>query len=302
MANDLPGVSFEKVVASLQARLDPSALVKHNQFLIDRLGERRQFDVVIEGKFAGQEMLGVIECKDLRRPIGTPEVDAFVTKSADINANFKVLISRNGFSKPALRKCEHYGIQPLSLVDNDVVNRRFRLGSYWYADISYWKCLTIGLVEVEPSIGSGFDGEGVLLKGKRVLDWFTNYILDHEKDSDDPDFVLGVRANFESPQEVEVVGRGVTICTAIEFRAERALDRREKFVGISGDGFFNWKTKKATFPAGAEIVTEGVSTDFSTWDPRSEAQRPSCGFIDFQLFGKRHQFDRVDHAIDLDPL
>lgn len=58
-----------------------------NQRLVDRHGCRRQCDVIIKGNFAGQQLLGIVECKD--RKLGTPEVDAFVTKARDINANFK---------------------------------------------------------------------------------------------------------------------------------------------------------------------------------------------------------------------
>ena len=80
-----PGIAFEKVVAGIQAQIDPTSSVTHNETLTDRLGHSRQFDVVIRGSFAGQQMLGVIECKDLKRRVGNPEVDAFITKANEIN-------------------------------------------------------------------------------------------------------------------------------------------------------------------------------------------------------------------------
>jgi len=116
MDKERPGIEFEKIVTDIQQRFDLNSTVMHNQILVDRLGHKRQFDVVIKGNYAGQELLGVIECKDLKKKIGTPEVDAFNTKSSDVNANFKILVSRKGFSKTALEKASHYGIQALSLL------------------------------------------------------------------------------------------------------------------------------------------------------------------------------------------
>lgn len=132
-----PGIEFEKIVADIQAQVDKNAKVSHNQRLVDRHGHKRQFDVVIKGKFADQDILGVIECKDLIKKVGTPEIDAFVTKSQDIKSNFKIVVSRNGFSKPAIEEARYYGIQTLSLIPNDEVNCGFKVGIYWFADVYY---------------------------------------------------------------------------------------------------------------------------------------------------------------------
>ena len=123
LAMPTPGDSFERLVAQIQARVDPAANVAHNEFLVDRLRQRRQFDVVIRGQFAGQAMLGVIECKNLNRKVGTPEVDAFHTKAQDINANFKVIASRRGFTRHALHKAAHYGIRAISLLDPEAQSK-----------------------------------------------------------------------------------------------------------------------------------------------------------------------------------
>lgn len=131
-----PGIDFEKAVAAIQMQIDPTSQVTHNETLVDRLGHARQFDVVIRGTFAGQQMLGVIECKDLKRKVGNPEVEAFIAKAQEINANFKIFMSRTGFSKPALEKCSHYGVQALSLIADDPANRKFFVGTRWTADLT----------------------------------------------------------------------------------------------------------------------------------------------------------------------
>ena len=135
---DPAGRAFEKLTAAIQQKMDPSAKVEHDVVLKDRLGQDRQFDVVVRGNFGGQPMLGVIECKDYGKKVGTPEVDAFVTKAGDLNANFKILVARNGFSAPALKKCAFYGIKALSLIEGDPANKKFFLGSYWDADVTNW--------------------------------------------------------------------------------------------------------------------------------------------------------------------
>lgn len=204
-AVEQPGIAFEKAVATIQAQLDPTSTVTHNEVITDRLGQKRQFDVVVRGAFAGQPMLGVIECKDLGQKVGTPEVDAFVTKAQDINANFKILMSRRGFSKPALAKCKHYGIQALSLIPDDPANKAFFLGTRWEADITRWSQIEVILHYVqEPIEPIPFHVEGVTVHGKKVLDWFTNFLLDHHDSIPGLGWVAGCSIEFAHPQTITV--------------------------------------------------------------------------------------------------
>ena len=157
------------MVAAMQAQIDPTSTVIH-YVIKDRLGHARQFDVVIQGQFAGQKLLGVIECKDLNGKVGTPEVDAFVTKARDVNANFKILMSRRGFSKPALEKCLDYGIEALSLAERDPVNKRFFIGTRWTADVTRWERLTLWLNYLDPlEDPMEFIVEDLKIAGKRAV-------------------------------------------------------------------------------------------------------------------------------------
>src|SRR5687768_7253736 len=103
-----PGVGFEKAVADLQRMFGGDSTVEHDVELEDRLGHRRQYDVVIRGKLAGHDVLGVIECKDEKRKIGPEIVEAFVTKSDAVRANFRALVARSGFTPKALDICRHH--------------------------------------------------------------------------------------------------------------------------------------------------------------------------------------------------
>jgi hypothetical protein len=299
-----PGIAFERAVAALQARIDPAATVTHNELLRDRLGQDRQFDVVVRGAFAGQQMLGVIECKDLKRQVGTPEVDAFVTKAQDINANFKVLISRRGFTKPALSKCAHYGIQALSLVQDDPVNKQFFIGTRWEADITRWGPLAVSLhFSRETQAPVHFRVDELRINGKRILDWITNYLLDQEAQANDLGSVVQASVEFNDPQMVEFGDGSKHLCRAMSFQAERVCDKYQRLVGINGTGFYNWNSMQATFPAGASIQSDAVPMDFSQWQPRGEApQESNSGFLFVRLYMRAIQFERIADAIALDKL
>ena len=303
MSVERPGIAFEKAVATIQAQIDPAATVTHNELLVDRLGHSRQFDIVIRGTFAGQQMLGVIECKDLKRKVGNPEVDAFVTKAQDINANFKMIMSRQGFTKPALAKCSHYGVQALSLLSTDPVNRKFFIGTRWEADLIRWGQIAVTLRLVnEPSEPVHFSADELTIGGKRVLDWFTNYLLDKEDEITELGWVVGIGVAFDKPQSVSVRPGESYSCTAMEFSAERVCVRYERLVGVSGTGFFNWNNKQATFPPGMPIESDAVPMDFSQWQPRSDASIVQPGFMNIWIRVRSVQFERIPDAIELDIL
>ena len=297
-----PGIAFEKVVAAIQSQIDPQATVAHSEFLTDRLGQRRQFDVVVRGTFAGQQMLGIIECKDLGGKVGTPEVDGFVTKAQDVNANFKVLVSRRGFTKPALAKCAHYGVQALSLIDNDPANRNFFIGTRWEADVIQWGQVAVTLHFVDDPVQPvHFDAAEITIAGKKVIDWFMNYLLDSTDQVTGFGWVVNITAVFSEPQTVAVRAGEEYQCSAISFAAERVCQQLERYVGISGTGFYSWLEQKATFPPGTQILTDGVPMDFAQWQPRGSEQRPTTGFLDVKL-EVHSMFDRVADAIQLDAL
>src|SRR5215831_18005210 len=90
---DLPGISFEKTVAAIQQMMDPNSTVTHNEKLTDRVGNKRQYDVVIRGQFGGRPVLGVMECKDHSRKKGPDAVEAFAKKSENLGANLRIMVS-----------------------------------------------------------------------------------------------------------------------------------------------------------------------------------------------------------------
>jgi hypothetical protein len=62
----------------------------------NRLGFMRECEVVFRGTFGGHPALGVMECNDWGHKVGTPELDAFITKTGDINARWCPTIPLEG--------------------------------------------------------------------------------------------------------------------------------------------------------------------------------------------------------------
>lgn len=302
MSSSQPGIEYEKVVAEVQQQVDPNANVSHNRRLVDRLGHTRQFDVVIEGSFAGQQLLGVIECKDLKKRVGSPEIDAFVTKAGDINANFKIVVSRQGFTKPAIEKAKHYGIQTLSLLPNDEVNLGFKVGNYWYADIYYWESVSLTLLfRVEPDHRVLFDAGIVSIDGRRLIDWFINYLDGNYRTETKLGAVVGVRCEFETDQEVSVSDDESYLCRGVEFHAWRGLKKKERFVGMNGTGLFDWQQSKITVPPKVTLTGDSVPTNFDQWDERDLVREENPGFLQITIVA-HNALERADNPIALDKI
>jgi hypothetical protein len=297
------GEPFERLVAQIQTRLDPNSSVSHNEFLIDRLGQRRQFDVTIRGHFAGQNMLGVIECKDLNRKVGTPEIDAFHTKAQDINANFRVIASRRGFTGPALQKAKHYGIRLITLLDPEVLNKDYVFGDWWVAKVYRWKALSIQakpvgdnlpIIETPPA--------SLLVKGGRVLDWFTNHLVRAGHQDKTLGWAVALQMTFDPPIELTVGSATSIKCQSITFGAERELREYERFVPLTAEAFVDWHANTATIPANTQVLTQAIPTDFHDWSPRDSAKtRESC-LLPIAIVAHEHQFDHVPSAPDLESM
>jgi hypothetical protein len=127
--------TFEQVVANIYRRLGGDFDVQTNQRATDQVtGELRELDVTLRSRETpgSLPLFIVIECKDQKAPVGSPQVEAFVTKLRDIGAHKGVMVSASGFSAPALTKATHYAIEAFSLeyaheMDWTSVTREVRL-------------------------------------------------------------------------------------------------------------------------------------------------------------------------------
>ncbi len=78
--------------------------------LLDSPDGQRQFDVVINSRLSGLDILTVIECRDYAKNLSVSNVDGFYSKMQDVNANKGVIVARKGFSKTAKQKADRLGI------------------------------------------------------------------------------------------------------------------------------------------------------------------------------------------------
>ena len=66
---------LEQIVASIQRTIAPEAKVTHNERVRGRSGQLRQLDVTVRQTVGSENLLIVLECKVLRRPVTIKEVE-----------------------------------------------------------------------------------------------------------------------------------------------------------------------------------------------------------------------------------
>ena len=265
-----PGLSLELVVAKIQQMMDPGSEVTHNERLVDRVGNKRQYDVVIRGKFGGRPVLGVIECKDHSRKKGPSTIEAFAKKTENLGANLRLIVSRKGFTKQALTLAKHENIGCLSLLPDNPEQVGFSIGDMWYGVIGLWTNirLTVHFADNEtPSSLPTFDANNVKWQGKPVVNWFIRELYTTYKDEKPTETgkVFNLTLKFDEPRYVEIEGEEYLL-SAISCQAEKNLTKKKKWVYWSGDAFYDWHTNQFTIPPKGTIVGSAIETDLREWD------------------------------------
>lgn len=111
---------FEKLVAQVQEKLAPNALVTHN----DRIkghqsGRLRQIDISVKGKVGQYEMLIVMDCKDYKVPVDVKDAESFIGLVNDVRAHKGVMVAANGFTETAKQLGEQAGLNLYRLIDTE---------------------------------------------------------------------------------------------------------------------------------------------------------------------------------------
>ncbi len=113
------GKAYEDLVAEILALFEPTAVVKSKTFVTGPDGSR-DIDVSIRGSVNGKNVLVIVECKDYdgakTGPVGIGIVDAFESKRRDLGADFAIICSNSGFTKPALAKAARVSIGAISIL------------------------------------------------------------------------------------------------------------------------------------------------------------------------------------------
>lgn len=99
-------------------KTNPKAKIESPAYIVDKTtGEKREFDVLITYDEGHRTLLTAIECRDRKNPVGSLEVEGFVTKCRDASINLGVIVSSKGFAEPALKKAQQHGIHCLTLTE-----------------------------------------------------------------------------------------------------------------------------------------------------------------------------------------
>lgn len=304
-SDERPGLSLELIVAKIQKLMDQGSEVTHNEKLIDRVGNKRQYDVVIRGQFGGRPILGVIECKDHNRRKGPSTVEAFAKKTENLGANLRLIVSRRGFTEQALNLARHENIGCLSLLPDNPEQAGFSIGDTWYGVIDLWTELRLTVFfakDVTPPTLPAFDANTVKWQGKPVINWFrrelyTTYRDEHAPKTDDA-YVLTI--TFSEPRCIEIEGRDYRI-SAIACHAKRTKTKKKKWVYWSGDAFYDWHTQEFKIPPTGVIVGSMVETDIREWDDYS-GELPDLSGNDRQGFIRAivYNRNRWDESLNTD--
>jgi hypothetical protein len=260
-----PGSDLEKAVARVQQLLDPNSQVTHNEKLTDRVGNVRQYDVVIRGRFAGRDCLGVIECKDHGRRKGPGDVEAFAKKAENLGANIRIMVARMGFTARALKLASFEHVVCLSLLSERAMVPAHSIGEWWYGEVAFWTEVRL-IVHFHTLPGpeklTTFAGDEVRWQGKPVIKWFMrDLITAHSNEKTEGRHHTAVE--FSQPREMEI-GNDRYLVKGLACDAIRVYKKKRKWVSWSGDAFYDWQDRK--YLVAGQIVTTPIETDVSLWD------------------------------------
>jgi hypothetical protein len=108
--------AFQRLVTLLTATLSGQATVVESAMLPDRItGELREVDVLVTTTTASFPISLGIEVVAWGRRADTPWVEKMRAKHENLSTDKLILVSENGFSEPARRKAEFYGIEAISI-------------------------------------------------------------------------------------------------------------------------------------------------------------------------------------------
>jgi hypothetical protein len=112
---DKTGKQFERLVADIQESLHSVAEVLPNQWLPDvYTGQRRQIDILLRLADGPTTILVMIEVRDHDRRVDSPYIEQVNDKRRAVRADKAIVVSRSGFTRPAVEKARHLSIQTLT--------------------------------------------------------------------------------------------------------------------------------------------------------------------------------------------
>jgi hypothetical protein len=107
------GRDFEELIARIERILAPNgAIIKSPDYILDLItNSLREVDISIRFQDNNESRLITVECRDRVGQQDTTWIEQLVTKQKDIGAWRTYAVSSGKFSKPAIKKANHYGIE-----------------------------------------------------------------------------------------------------------------------------------------------------------------------------------------------
>jgi hypothetical protein len=145
--------TYEQLAEKIYRRLEPDAVVKHNDFVFGHDSEtNRQIDVSIRRRIGQRDVLVIVQARDRKKAPDINAVGEFATVIRDVRADKGVMICRKPPGKSAKKLAKVHNIELSSAFDvND---------HKWSEDIAIPVVVRLKEGEIEPSFtfatGSGF--------------------------------------------------------------------------------------------------------------------------------------------------
>jgi len=109
------GKSFENLVSWIHGCLADKAKVIPNHGIPDKdSGQVRQVDVAIYMTDGPYTTLTIVEVRDRVKPVGSSYIEEIGGKRESVRADAAAIVSKSGFSKPALEKAQKLNIRTLT--------------------------------------------------------------------------------------------------------------------------------------------------------------------------------------------
>jgi hypothetical protein len=107
---------FQKLIAAIHTCIGNGVSVEESAFLVDReTGAQREVDVLLKSQLGDYPVVLSVEVNDCSRRAGSDWVEEMAGKHQALQTNKLVLVSRPGFTKPAMEKAKVRGIEVLTI-------------------------------------------------------------------------------------------------------------------------------------------------------------------------------------------
>jgi hypothetical protein len=139
---------FQKLVTLINGCLHDSGKVVESALLVDKTnGAKREVDILISSEIADYSVNISVEVRDRARKADITWVEEMHAKHEHLPTDKLVLVSRRGFTKPALGKADFYGIEAITFeetleTDWELATRMTSTGVFTVTTINY-KCSAV---------------------------------------------------------------------------------------------------------------------------------------------------------------